>query len=943
MTQVTEKLQKALSENLTDYAAIPFWSWNNELNEEKLVRQIEEMKEAGMGGFIMHARTGLTTEYLGEKWFSCVDACLKKAKELGMNAWIYDENGWPSGFVGGRLLEEEKYRAQFLRFAVKDEFDKDAFVAYMDTPNGFQRVHGAVENVKEYYCVYLHTSPANTDILDPAVVDEFIRLTHEEYYKRFSESFGKELVGFFTDEPQYYRAETPYPRTVKKAFEEKYGEDVLDGLVYLFVHDKRGYAFREKYFQTLNELYVNNFYKKLYDWCEVHQCKLTGHSVEESNLAFQMWGGAAVMPTYAFEHIPGVDCLGRECGSELAPKQVGSVASQLGAKQVLTETFGCAGYDVTPRELKSLGDYQFFNGVSLMCHHLYPYSMSGQGKHDHPPVFSKHGNWWEGFRSFNDYFTKLGYIVSNTTEKYDVLVVHPMRSIYLEYIRQEDYASVKKLEESFARLLSELRKNGVQYQFADENILKTYGKAEGDKIVIGQREYDTVIVPEMDNISRSTLEILKAYEGKLFIESTPKYVDGVCEKVALVSNISFEKIVAQAEICYRNEDGLVGLTSRVGEIGEFLFLKNYSRTESSRVQMQGVAEKYKALDLETFETKNIANDWTLPACEGMILIKDETAKEEIPVCKKEDVTARFAVTNLTENYLVLDYAQISFDGKTFGERQPLPQIFEKLLREDYKGKLFIKHTFTVKDQIPLKIFMEKGKWLSAKLNGEALSFAESAFDFNFIEADASSAIKVGENTFVYEVDYYQHDGVQFALFDPLATESLRNCLYYDTHIENVYVKGDFTVESDLTLSKKTSQPPVNSALCENGYPFFKGALTLEGEYDYDGVGERYLALSGRFAMAQIYVNDQEVLMVTETEKAIGRYLTNGKNRIKIVLKSSLRNLFGPHHVNGNPEPMGVGPHLFTMRGSWQDGVSPHYTDEYHSVPFGVDQIEIISK
>ena len=84
-------------------------------------------------------------------------------------------------------------------------------------------------------------------------------------------------------------------------------------------------------------------------------------------------------------------------------------------------------------------------------------------------------------------------------------------------------------------------------------------------------------------------------------------------------------------------------------------------------------------------------------------------------------------------------------------------------------------------------------------------------------------------------------------------------------------------------------------------------------------------------------------MVTETEKAIGRYLTNGKNRIKIVLKSSLRNLFGPHHVNGNPEPMGVGPHLFTMRGSWQDGVSPHYTDEYHSVPFGVDQIEIISK
>ena len=73
------KLKSALEkEDLTDYQAVPFWSWNNELDEEKLVAQIVEMKGAGIGGFIMHARTGLTTEYLGEKWFSCIDACLKR-------------------------------------------------------------------------------------------------------------------------------------------------------------------------------------------------------------------------------------------------------------------------------------------------------------------------------------------------------------------------------------------------------------------------------------------------------------------------------------------------------------------------------------------------------------------------------------------------------------------------------------------------------------------------------------------------------------------------------------------------------------------------------------------------------------------------------------------------------------------------------------------------
>ena len=65
------------------YSPIPFWSWNDELDPKELVDQIEWMHENGIGGFFMHARTGLKTPYLKEKWFECVEACLKKAKEIG--------------------------------------------------------------------------------------------------------------------------------------------------------------------------------------------------------------------------------------------------------------------------------------------------------------------------------------------------------------------------------------------------------------------------------------------------------------------------------------------------------------------------------------------------------------------------------------------------------------------------------------------------------------------------------------------------------------------------------------------------------------------------------------------------------------------------------------------------------------------------------------------
>ncbi len=61
----------------------PFWSWNGKLDPERLCKQIESMHEQGMGGFFMHSRYGLKTEYLGEEWFECVRVCVEKARQLG--------------------------------------------------------------------------------------------------------------------------------------------------------------------------------------------------------------------------------------------------------------------------------------------------------------------------------------------------------------------------------------------------------------------------------------------------------------------------------------------------------------------------------------------------------------------------------------------------------------------------------------------------------------------------------------------------------------------------------------------------------------------------------------------------------------------------------------------------------------------------------------------
>ena len=52
------------------YRPVPFWSWNEKLSVDESLRQTGLMDEAGMGGYFMHARGGLQTEYMGEEWFT---------------------------------------------------------------------------------------------------------------------------------------------------------------------------------------------------------------------------------------------------------------------------------------------------------------------------------------------------------------------------------------------------------------------------------------------------------------------------------------------------------------------------------------------------------------------------------------------------------------------------------------------------------------------------------------------------------------------------------------------------------------------------------------------------------------------------------------------------------------------------------------------------------
>lgn len=88
-----KQLSDKLFENPTsEYRATPFWAWNDNLDKDDLLWQIDQLKKMGFGGFHMHVRCGMATPYLGDEFMNLVKACANKAEKEKMLAYLYDED-----------------------------------------------------------------------------------------------------------------------------------------------------------------------------------------------------------------------------------------------------------------------------------------------------------------------------------------------------------------------------------------------------------------------------------------------------------------------------------------------------------------------------------------------------------------------------------------------------------------------------------------------------------------------------------------------------------------------------------------------------------------------------------------------------------------------------------------------------------------------------------
>ena len=590
-----------------EYRGAPFWSWNTSITDSLVMNQIDIFEKMGFGGFHIHPRTGMKTEYMGREYLRLVKLADEYGRQKGMLCWLYDEDRYPSGTAGGYVTADMRYRKRSLVFSsdIPEGIcaDREEFFRKIDEgekPAGYylasyrivlkegrlaeyeRTAAGSVCEkgfIRHSYVVLMEESPryncqTYVDAMNRNAVKEFIRLTHEAYYRELGPEFGRSIPAIFTDEPNVrgkynlpfaesgQEVSMPYTDDFGESFEAVYGYDLSERLPELFYELPQGLIsqVRWHYHDHVAERFASGYCDTVGEWCEEHHIALTGHLLSECTLFQQTFAIGEAMRQYRSFQIPGIDILADQKEFSTA-KQVVSAARQYGRPEVLCELYGVTHWDADFKTYKLQGDWLAAMGITIRVPHLAFMSMEGEGKRDWPASIFYQSPWYEKYPMIEEHFARVNMAMTRGQALCRVGIIHPIESYWAAYgPNDQTLAGREQMEENFASLMQWLLYGLIDFDLICEALLPDQCETGGAPLQVGCAEYDTILVPDLKVLRNSTLERLEAFReagGDLvFAGGIPQYAD------AEVSNRADVLAKRSRTIPFARENILEALSSR---------------------------------------------------------------------------------------------------------------------------------------------------------------------------------------------------------------------------------------------------------------------------------------------------------------------------------------------------------------------------------------------
>ncbi len=521
------------------YAPVYIWVWNDVCNQEIIDIQLTEMQNLGIRAFYILPEpkefrpdsmpTNLEPDYLSEAYLDLCAYAIRKGKALGMNCWIYDEGGWPSGSACGKVMEDHpEYAQQILEFyehsfSAGDVYKKitsDVLVSFLNDKEIIEEGYIFSEDAVVTEYVAEKRDGGCPDLLNKKATEYFIEITHQKYADSLKNEFSKVVGAVFTDEPK--APFMPFNEELAKKYETEYGESILPNLPLIakrIAPTEENVYILHRWYDLCSKMFCENYLLPCKKWANKNGIAFTGHLDKDHNPLGCMEGGGNfnLMRALRCFDIPGVDVIWRQiypenktnkkddlnCYNGFFPRYASSAAVQNGTKLAMSEIFGVAGPGLNYDIMRYTVGYQAVRGINIFNPFNFPLGRKGQLLAQELPIFTENQVFYRYLGQFNSYTERLLYIASLGERVCETGLYYPVSDF-------QGGLKAELLEKKFDTLGRTLEDMMVDFDIVDDDVIQTAEITDG-YLHIGRAKYKNIIIPEDTYIPDATGKVLNSF------------------------------------------------------------------------------------------------------------------------------------------------------------------------------------------------------------------------------------------------------------------------------------------------------------------------------------------------------------------------------------------------------------------------------------------------
>ena len=494
-----------------------FWIWNAPLRVGELCAQLEDMRAHGLRNVCIHTfpkgfRPGtcpseMAPDYLTPEFLDVFAAVVRRAGELGMHAYLYDEGGWPSGGACGHVAASDS-EGRFAPREITSTASGENWASPPGGPPGGRPLPARPEGSPHPSGCVLATRPYGVggptypSLLEPGATRRFLELTHEAYAARLGTDLGTTVRVAFTDEPDMPHdipgQSLAWASDFDAEFRRRKGYDIAPHVPALLADpegtDPALSRFRVDVQDVKADLFVERFLAPLRNWCRAHGILSGGHLNNEDQPECEAHlGHGSLLRSLRAMDVPGVDVIWRQLfsgkPSNPFPRYASSAMHQNGGRFALSESFAIFGDSLTPAEMKWVVDYQLVRGVNL---YVFAYFAQSNARHWmtlFEPHFGPDAPTWDFLPHFFRYMERTSRFLSKGCPGAEIAVLMNNRAFWAGKADREaataaHYAVSAWLDEA-----------NCDYDFVEDRDIATAETTADGKLRIGAMEYRAIVLP----------------------------------------------------------------------------------------------------------------------------------------------------------------------------------------------------------------------------------------------------------------------------------------------------------------------------------------------------------------------------------------------------------------------------------------------------------------